>query len=94
MIQTPNEETRKIMMICARSRKNLNNSFFIEKDTGEIKCAAYRDERAYFPQYPEGTYEIHIQKDPFLSYSMLDAIIEAQMWGVLAEERMKDEEGV
>ena len=88
----PNEDARKTMMSVARSKKNPNNSFFIKKETGEIKSTAYRDEKGYFPSIPSGTYEIHIQKEPFLSYDMLDEIIEAQMRGVSEQERIDEEE--
>lgn len=87
----PNEEARQAMMNVARSKKNPNNSFFILKETGEIKTTAYRDERGYFPDIPKGTYEIHITKEPFLSYDMLDEIIEAQIWNVREQERMGEE---
>jgi hypothetical protein len=90
MLKMPSESAKKEMMACARSKKNPDNSFFIEKETGEIKNRAYRDDRSYFPSCPKGTYEIHIQKEPFLSYSMLDDIIEAQMWGAREEERIAE----
>ena len=88
----PNEDARKSMMSAARSRKNPNNSFFIEKETGAIKTTAYRDEKGYFPTVPTGTYEIHITKVPFLTYDELDEIIEAQLWGVREHERADGEE--
>lgn len=87
----PNEEARKAMMKVARSKKNPNNSFFISMETGEIKAIQYREQNAYFPSFPTGTYEIHITKEPFLSYDMLDEIIGAQMWGVREQERMDEE---
>lgn len=91
MLKMPSDDAKKEMMACARSKKNPDNSFFIEKETGKIKTRAYRDDRSYFPSCPKGTYEIHIQKEPFLSYSMLDDIIEAQMWGAREEERIAEE---
>ena len=90
--EMPNEEAKKAMMACARSKKNPNNSFFISKETGEIKTTAYRDEKGYFPSVPAGTYEIHITNEPFLSYGQLDEVIEAQMWGVREQDRVDEEE--
>jgi hypothetical protein len=91
MLKMPSDDAKKEMMACARSKKNPDNSFFIMKENGEIRTRAYRDDRSYFPSIPAGTYEIHIQKEPFLSYSMLDDIIEAQMWGAREEERIAEE---
>jgi hypothetical protein len=86
--KVPSESARKEMMSVARSKKNPDNSFFVSKESGEIMSRAYRDEKGYFPLVPKGTYEIHITKEPFLSYGMLDEVIEAQMWGVREEEEV------
>jgi hypothetical protein len=74
-IEKPNEEARKEMMRAARG-KSKSNSFFIFRETGEIKQATWRDDNSYFSSIPKGTYEIHIRKCPFCSYSDLDAQIE------------------
>lgn len=84
--EMPNAEARKAMMACARSKKNPDNSFFIDRATGAIKTRAYRDDRAWFPNVPKGTYEIHIRKEPFLSYSMLDDLIAEIMNRVWQED--------
>lgn len=75
----PNMEARKAMMSCARSAKNPNNSFFIDRATGELRTTAYRDEKGYFPEVPKGTYEVHILKEPFFSYEMLQEQIDSIM---------------
>lgn len=75
----PNQEARKAMMACARSRKNPNNSFFIDRKTGELKTTAYRDDKGYFPDIPKNTYEVHILKEPFLSYDQLQEQIDSIM---------------
>lgn len=88
----PSEAARKEMMRAARSRKNLDNSFFISRETGEIVTRAWRDDRSYFSDGPEGTYEVHIRKSPFFSYSDLDDQIESIMAMVYQEDGMKSEE--
>jgi hypothetical protein len=60
MIAKPNKEARKEMLRAARG-KSATNSFFVSKETGEIVSSAWRDEVAYFPTVPKGTYEIHIR---------------------------------
>lgn len=75
----PNMEARKAMVACARSRKNPDNSFFIDRETGELKTTAYRDDKGYFPSKPSNTYEVHILKEPFFSYDQLQAQIDSIM---------------
>lgn len=84
----PNQEARKAMMACARSKKNPNNSFFIDRTTGELRTTAYRDDKGYFPNIPKNTYEVHILKEPFFSYEMLQEQIDSIMDMV----RQQDEE--
>lgn len=43
MLMMPSDDAKKEMMACARSKMNPDNSFFVEKETGEIKNRAYRD---------------------------------------------------
>ena len=90
--KVPSESAKKEMMSVARTKKNPDNSFFISKESGEIISRAYRDEKGYFPSVPKGTYEIHVTKEPFMSYPMLDDLIEAQMWSVREEGRIAEEE--
>jgi hypothetical protein len=71
MVSMPSEYSQKEMMKVARSKKNPDNSFFIDRDTGQIVSRAYRDNKGYFPNYPTNTYEVHISKEPFLSYADL-----------------------
>jgi hypothetical protein len=87
----PNQAARKAMMSVARSKKNPNNSFFIDRATGAIKTAAYRDEKGYFPEIPKGTYEVHIRKCPFCSYSDLQDQIDAIMCNVWQEDAIEEE---
>jgi hypothetical protein len=82
----PNQEARKEMMACARSRENPDNSFFIDRETGELKTSAYRDDKGYFPDLPKNTYEIHILKEPFFSYDQLQEQIDGIMQVVWQED--------
>lgn len=75
----PNMEAKKAMMACARSRKNPDNSFFIDRETGALRTTAYRDDKGYFPNQPNNTYEVHILKEPFFSYDQLQEQIDSIM---------------
>jgi hypothetical protein len=88
----PNQEARKEMMACARSKKNPNNSFFIDRETGELKTTSYRDDKGYFPNRPKNTYEVHILKEPFFSYEMLQEQIDSIMQRVWEEDEMEEQQ--
>lgn len=89
--EVPTQAARKEMMKVARSKKSLDNSFFISKETGDIVTRAYRDDKAYFPNRPKNTYEVHIRKCPFFSYSDLDDQIESIMAMVYQEDEMNSQ---
>lgn len=88
--EVPTQAARKEMMKVARSKKLLDNSFFISKETGEITSRAYRDDKSYFPNIPKNTYEVHIRKCPFFSYLDLDEQIESIMAMVYQEDEMSN----
>lgn len=88
----PNMEARKAMMACARSAKNPDNSFFVDKASGELRTTAYRDDKGYFPQIPKNTYEIHIIKEPFFSYDQLQEQIDSIMQRVWEEDEMEEQQ--
>ncbi|OPY56076.1 MAG: hypothetical protein A4E49_00310 [Methanosaeta sp. PtaU1.Bin112] len=81
----PSKEARKEMMRAARGKSKVN-SFFISGETGEIVQSAWRDDRAWFPDKPNGTYEVHIRREPFMSYSMLQDQIDDIMRCVWQDE--------
>lgn len=88
----PNMEARKAMMACARSKKSPDNSFFIDRQTGELRTTAYRDDKGYFPQIPKGTYEVHVLKEPFFSYNQLQEQIDSIMQRVWEEDEMEEQQ--
>ncbi|HWQ18464.1 MAG TPA: hypothetical protein VN455_01715 [Methanotrichaceae archaeon] len=79
-------------MMKAAKGKSKVNSFFISRETGEMVSSAWRDDKAYFPDKPKNTYEVHIRREPFMSYSMLDDQIEDIMCNVYQEDEMETQQ--
>ncbi|HWQ19238.1 MAG TPA: hypothetical protein VN455_05615 [Methanotrichaceae archaeon] len=88
--QAPTKTARKEMMKSIRG-KGKDNSFFISRETGEIVSSAWRDDKGHFPQTPEGTYEVHVERAPFETYSDLDAFLDSVMCRVYEEDNMVSE---
>jgi hypothetical protein len=90
MVKYPTIKAKKEMM---RSAKGISskNSFFISKITGDIIISAWRDNKSYFADIPKDTYEIHIRKNYFLSYSDLNEQIENTISLILQDEEMQKE---
>jgi len=86
MVTYPTKKAKREMMKSAK-RLISNNSFFISKTTGEIITSAWRDDKSYFADYPKDTYEVHIRKNYFQSYTDLDEQID----NIISIEEMQKE---
>ena len=78
-IARPMKEVRKFLMAVARRKtENRDNHFWIDVKNGTLRSSGYLQGNGdYFPHTPQGTYEVRISYEPFLSYAQLDSYIEA-----------------
>ena len=84
--ELPDKDARKAMMRCARSKKNLDNSFLIERSSGRLMRTVWRDEQSWLTFVPKEWYEIHILKNPFYSYEELDKDLRVEMDRIWEED--------
>ena len=88
----PDRGARKAMMQCARSRKNPDNSFLIERSSGRLMRTVWRDDLSWLTFVPKEWYEIHIPKNPFYSYLELENDLRLEMDRVWQEDDAEEEE--
>jgi hypothetical protein len=90
--EEPNKEARQAMMSYARYGNERDNSFFIDRETGKLISSSWRDDKSYYPTIPQDTYEVHIQRSRFMSYSDLQELIDSIMQRVWEEDEMSEQQ--
>jgi len=90
--ELPDKDARKAMMRCSRSKKNLDNSFLIERSSGRLMRTVWRNDLSWLTFVPKGWYEIHILKNPFYSYEELDKDLRFEMDRIWEEDVDEEDE--